>query len=60
MIFKLGQRARYKNNEEGIISFVDPKCITICVRIFPNEKSRNVCIVVYSYDFDKVQILDVK
>lgn len=59
MIFKLGQHARYKH-EEGIISFVDHKCITICVRIFPNEKSRNVCLVVYSYDFDKVQILDVK
>ena len=59
MIFELGQYARYRN-EEGIISFVDPRCITICVRIFPNEKSRNVCIVVYSYDFDKVQILDVK
>lgn len=57
MIFKIGQRARYKN-DEGIISFVYPKCITICVRVFPNEKSRNVCLVVYSHDFDKVEILD--
>ena len=59
MNFEIGQRARYKG-DEGVIAFVDPNCITICVRVFPGQKVRNVCLVVNSYEFDNVEILDVK
>ena len=55
MNFEIGQRARYKG-DEGVIAFVDPQCITICVRVFPGQKVRNVCLVVNSiYDFDNVK-----
>lgn len=59
MNFEIGQRARYKG-DEGVIAFVDPQCITICVRVFPGQKVRNVCLVVPSYQFELVELLDNK
>lgn len=57
MKFEKGMRARYRN-DEGIISFVDSQCITLCVRVFPGQRVRNVCIVISNFNFDEVELLD--
>lgn len=57
MKFEKGMRARYRN-DEGIISFVDSQCITLCVRVFPGQRVRNVCIVIPNFNFDEVELLD--
>ena len=50
-----GLNVRYKNNE-GPIVFYCERSLSIRVREFP-DKSRNVHIVVYSYDYDKIELL---
>lgn len=49
----------YKD-QMGFINFECNTCITICVREFPDEPSRNVNVVVYACDFDKIIYLDTK
>jgi len=49
----------YKN-EMGFIAFECETCVTICVREFPDEPSRNVNVVVYAHDFNDIIYLDHK
>lgn len=53
----VGTEVWYKGYN-GVVNFVDPEtgCMTICIRTFPEEPVRNVCLVVYKHDFDKVEL----
>lgn len=46
--------------DRGFINFRCDQCVTICVREFPEHPARNVNVVVYHYDFDKIIYLDSK
>ena len=46
--------------DRGFINFECDQCVTICVREFPEHPARNVNVVVYHYDFDKIIYLDSK
>ena len=46
--------------DRGFINFQCDQCVTICVREFPEHPARNVNVVVYHYDFDKIIYLDSK
>ncbi len=50
---------QYKN-EMGFIAFECDTCVTICVREFPDEPSRNVNVVVYDHDINNIIYLDSK
>ena len=40
----------------GVVRFVSNEYITVCVRTFPNEKVRDVCLVVYPNQFGLVTL----
>ena len=40
----------------GVVSFVGNEYITICIRTFPNEKVRDVCLLVYPDEFNLVTL----
>lgn len=55
-IFHEGLEAIY-DNYVGIINFVGNSYLTLCIKSFPKEKVRNVCIVVYRDQFNKIKLL---
>jgi hypothetical protein len=40
----------------GVVDFVCDQYITVCVRKFPNERVRDVCLIVYQSDFGFVTL----
>jgi len=40
----------------GVVDFVCDQYITVCVRKFPNERVRDVCLVVHPSDFGLVTL----
>jgi hypothetical protein len=56
MIFVEGLPAIYEN-QLGTIQFVGNTYITFCIKNFPEERTRNVCILIYSKDYHKVKLL---
>lgn len=54
-MFSEGMKVRYKNID-GVINFVDKKCVTITVRK-GFHKSHDVNVVVYSTEFSKIEIV---
>jgi hypothetical protein len=56
IIFHEGLEAIY-DNYVGIINFVGSSYLTLCVKYLPEEKVRNVCIVIYKDEFNKIKLL---
>jgi hypothetical protein len=40
----------------GVVDFVCDQYITVCVRKFPNERVRNVCLVVHPTEFYNIKL----
>jgi hypothetical protein len=47
----------YYNNMYGHVRFVCEKYMTICVKEFPTEPVRDVCLIVYPDRYDKVELV---
>jgi len=56
MIYSEGLEIQYKDFI-GTIRFVCNSYITFCVRVFPDEKNRDVCILIYPSEFGKIRLL---
>jgi hypothetical protein len=56
MVFTEGSMAQYKEHI-GTIRFICNSYLTLCISEFPEEKRRDVCILVYQYDFKKIKLL---
>jgi hypothetical protein len=56
MIFSEGLTVEYKNYI-GQIRFVCNSYLTLCINAFPNEKRRDVCMLIYRDDFHKIKLL---
>lgn len=52
----LGITIDYKG-DVGIIKFICDECLTFCKKTKNGEMIQDVCIVVYSYDWDKIKLL---
>lgn len=55
-VFSEGLQAKF-GPHIGTIRFISENYITLCVRTFPQEKSRDVCILIYRDNYNKVQLL---
>lgn len=53
--FAEGLEVHYKQMY-GVIRFVCEQYITICVRKFPDEPRRDVCLIVYPQQYSFVQL----
>lgn len=47
----------YYRGQYGHVRFSDEKYMTICVKEHPQEKVRDVCLVVYPEDWHKVELV---
>jgi hypothetical protein len=56
MNFSEGIDVIYKNHM-GKIRFICNEYLTLCVNHFPEEKQRDVCILIYRNEFDKIKLL---
>lgn len=56
MIFTEGLVVQYRNYI-GQIRFVCNSYVTLCVNSFPNEKRRDVCMLIYRNNFDEIRLL---
>lgn len=55
MMFSEGMKVRYKNMD-GVINFIDKRCVTITVRK-GSHKSHDVNIVVYQSQFNEIEVI---
>lgn len=56
MIFTEGIEAIY-DGYLGVIKFVGNSYVTLCIKNFPEEKVRNVCMLIYRNQYHKVKLL---
>jgi hypothetical protein len=56
MIFSEGLTVQYENYI-GQVRFVCNSYLTLCINTFPNEKRRDVCMLIYRDDFHKIKLL---
>jgi len=40
----------------GTVRYVGNYYITMCLKTFPNEKVRDVCMLIYKKDFNKIKL----
>ena len=56
MTFAEGLEVQYKEHI-GTIRFICDSYATVCVTKFPNDRRRDVCILVYRNNFDQIKLL---
>lgn len=56
MVFVEGLNAIYRGNI-GVIRFVSDKYLTFCIRTFPHEKNRDVCILIYRENYGEIKLI---
>jgi hypothetical protein len=56
MTFSEGLEVQYKDFI-GTIRFVCNSYVTLCISQFPKQKRRDVCILIYPSEFDKIKLL---
>lgn len=56
MTFAEGLEVRYKDHI-GTIRFICDSYITMCISAFPEDKRRDVCILIYRNDYEHVKLL---
>ena len=54
--FSEGLTVQYENYI-GQIRFICESYVTLCVSSFPEERRRDVCILIYRHNFDKIKLL---
>jgi hypothetical protein len=54
--FAKGLLVQYENYI-GNIRFVSNSYVTLCVNSFPEEKRRDVCMLIFREDFNKIKLL---
>ena len=47
----------YYKGHHGIIKYSDDIYVSVCIRVFPQEPVRNVCLVVYKNDWDQLTLV---
>jgi hypothetical protein len=55
MVFTEGLVVQYKEHI-GTIRFVCNSYLTLCISEFPEERQRDVCILICREDFDKIKL----
>ena len=55
-LFSEGLEVYYKH-QYGIIRFVCDEYITVCVRNFPRERVKDVCIVVHPENYKYIELI---
>lgn len=55
--FSEGTKARYQHYD-GIIRFISDQYLTFCISGFPEEKSRDVCILIYPDEYEKITLVE--
>lgn len=56
MTFVEGLIVEYENYI-GEIRFVGNSYVTLCVSVFPDQKQRDVCMLIYRDNFKKIKLL---
>jgi hypothetical protein len=56
MVFAKGVVAEYKSHV-GVIDFISDSYITLCIKTYPNERVRDVCILIYRNDYKNVKLI---
>lgn len=56
MIFTEGLEVIYKGHV-GFIKVVTDEYVTFCIRNFPDEPSRDVCILIFESQFSKIKLM---
>lgn len=56
MTFTEGLIVEYENYI-GEIRFVGNSYVTLCVSVFPDQKQRDVCMLIYRDNFKKIKLL---
>jgi hypothetical protein len=56
MVFTEGLLVQYENYV-GQIRFVCNSYVTLCVNVFPGQKQRDVCMLIYRDNFKKIKLL---
>jgi hypothetical protein len=47
----------YYRGHKGIIKFSCPDYVSICIRVFPDEPVRNVCLICHKSNFDEIELV---
>lgn len=47
----------YYRGHRGIIKFSSDEYVSICIRVFPNDPVRNVCLVCHKSDFNEIELV---
>ena len=47
----------YYEDYEGTIRFVCDQYISFCIHKFPDEKVKDVCMLIYREDFHKIKLI---
>jgi hypothetical protein len=47
----------YYEDYEGTIRFVCDQYISFCIHKFPNQKGKDVCMLIYREDFHKIELI---
>jgi hypothetical protein len=55
MIYYEGLKIEY-DGYKGIVKYIGNHYITMCLKTFPNEKVRDVCMLIYKKDFNKIKL----
>jgi hypothetical protein len=48
----------YYNGTYGIVQFTCQQYMTVCIKVFPNERMRDVCLVIYPSQYDKLELVN--
>lgn len=56
MVFAEGLIAQYKDHI-GEIRFISENYLTLCINTFPDEKVRDVCILIYRDQYKHIKLI---
>ena len=56
MVFAEGVHAQYKSHV-GYIEFICEHYITLCIKVFPNQRSRDVCILIPRHQYKDIKLI---
>jgi hypothetical protein len=56
MIFTEGLEVTY-DEYLGIIKFVGNSYVTLCIKTFPEDRARDVCMIIHRCEYHKIKLL---
>ena len=48
----------YFKNMYGVVKFTSNSYMTVCIKTFPHERVRDVCLLVYETDLDQIELVN--